>query len=82
MSSTVLVPIGTSSMTNAPRVLVLPMYWLSIYTLAPGGFESTEIEPVSGEKLAVMDWSELTLSKVYIDIAPTLFPLTRTFAIL
>jgi hypothetical protein len=42
-------------MINAPFFLVIPIYWLSIYTLAEDGFESTEIDPVRGLNLAVMD---------------------------
>ena len=61
MSSTVRVPTGMLSMIRASRALVLPTYWLSIYTLAPAGSELIEREPVRGENRALMTWSEFTL---------------------
>jgi len=61
MSSTVRVPTGMLSMIRASRALVLPTYWLSIYTLAPAGSELIERDPVRGENRALMTWSEFTL---------------------
>ena len=60
LSSTVLVPMGTLSMTKAFAGTVFPLFCPSMYTIAPEGSESRDIEPVRGVKLAVMDWLKLT----------------------
>jgi hypothetical protein len=48
---------------------------------APEGSESIDIEPVRRVKLAVMDWLDWTLKKLYTDPDPTEFPLTTTSSI-